>query len=419
MSELSHQPYTVLIAEDELLVRVGIKSSIPWEQLGLRLESEISNGTALLNQLQELPPDILLLDINLPGVSGLEVMRVIREQKLPTKVIIISGLNDFPTVREALRLGACEYIHKPQLKQGELIDVLQRITNDLQPSSQPSASQLPTDRAQAVDRVMYLQNILSRPENLPPAQEDTILFGPGPFLLIHFVPKALAGQGAIADRNNHFLANSLANLAAESVSGKAGVQFIHAAQNQFYLFIFSNSEKPFADQARELETQISQVFRRFANLDVRFSISDPFTDFANFSQVVEQVRWSLLDEMWMAGYVPEETYLGTVRDIVCFLQSHYAEDISLDTLAEQFRLSRYYISRLFKSETGYNLFSFLNQIRIGASKNLLLETDMRIYEVADTVGFNSAINFNYAFNRVVGISPSTYREQKRAKGLEK
>lgn len=122
---------TVMIAEDELLVRLGLKTSIDWERFGFTLIGECENGIDALNKVRQHHPNILLLDIKMPGLTGLEVLECIWKEKIDTRVILITGLDDFDTVKAALKLGALDYIHKPCLGSGELVEVLSRAKKEV------------------------------------------------------------------------------------------------------------------------------------------------------------------------------------------------------------------------------------------------------------------------------------------------
>ena len=94
---------TVVIAEDELLVRIGIKSSVDWEKNGFKLLGEAADGNEAIQMVRKFLPHILLLDIKMPGMSGLDILKIIQLEKIPTKVIIISGLDDFMSVKSAMQ----------------------------------------------------------------------------------------------------------------------------------------------------------------------------------------------------------------------------------------------------------------------------------------------------------------------------
>lgn len=116
-----------LIVEDELLARVGMRSLIDWKGMGITLLEDAQDGKEARKRIEEEKPDILLLDLNIPEISGLELLRFIREQGLPVKTIVVSCYDDFDTVKEAMKLGAVDYIRKFGLSKDELTASLSSI----------------------------------------------------------------------------------------------------------------------------------------------------------------------------------------------------------------------------------------------------------------------------------------------------
>ena len=104
---------TVLIADDEKNIREGIKCIIDWEALGFTVCGEAANGEEALKQINEMHPGLVLLDIKMPKLSGLEVVENAREQGYNGKFIILSGFSDFKFAQTAIRLGVDNYITKP------------------------------------------------------------------------------------------------------------------------------------------------------------------------------------------------------------------------------------------------------------------------------------------------------------------
>lgn len=109
-----------LIVEDELLARVGMRSLINWEELGITLLEDAQDGREALNQIEKEHPDIMLLDLNIPEISGLELLKIIKKRHIPLKTIVVSCYDDFDTVKEAMKLGAVDYIRKFGLSREEL-----------------------------------------------------------------------------------------------------------------------------------------------------------------------------------------------------------------------------------------------------------------------------------------------------------
>lgn len=149
----------IVIAEDELLVRVGLKSIIPWEKYNLELVSEFFNGDELLQYIRKYPPHILLLDIKLPGSSGLDILKIIHDENLPIQVIVISSWDDCYTMKQAMQLGAYEYIHKPQMTSTQLLEMILKIQAQLLHDNIRSNSRICKDKNSLID--FNIENWLS------------------------------------------------------------------------------------------------------------------------------------------------------------------------------------------------------------------------------------------------------------------
>lgn len=106
-----------LIVDDEALVRRGIKKSVNWNELGIEMVAEADNGVEALSQVLENVPDVILLDINMPKMDGLEFASIVKKQYPYVKIVIITGYDDFEYARHALRVGVDDYIVKPITKE--------------------------------------------------------------------------------------------------------------------------------------------------------------------------------------------------------------------------------------------------------------------------------------------------------------
>jgi two-component system response regulator YesN len=121
----------VLIVDDEILVRIGLKAALDWEANGFVVAGEAGNGKAALDIIRAGGIDIVLLDVKMPIMNGLEVMKAIIDENITTRVIILSCYDEFEYVKEAMRLGAVDYILKLTLKTDKLLQILCQIKNDL------------------------------------------------------------------------------------------------------------------------------------------------------------------------------------------------------------------------------------------------------------------------------------------------
>ena len=105
--------YSIMIVEDEYLVRQGIASLVNYEQFGMQVISQAENGIEAWQKFQENPADILLTDINMPQMNGLELAKLVREQAPKCHIVFLTGYDDFDYARTAIKLGADDYLLKP------------------------------------------------------------------------------------------------------------------------------------------------------------------------------------------------------------------------------------------------------------------------------------------------------------------
>lgn len=124
----------VLIADDEAEVLKGLKHIINWEALGCTICGEAVNGTDALKKIQILKPDIVLLDIRMPGLTGLEIIQQARDFQFPGRFIILSGYSDFTYAQSAVKLGVDNYLVKP-VDEDELAEAVTKVRNSMEKSN--------------------------------------------------------------------------------------------------------------------------------------------------------------------------------------------------------------------------------------------------------------------------------------------
>lgn len=111
---------TLLIADDEAAIRNGLSTVVPWEQFGITIVGTAEDGREAYDIIMACHPDIVITDIRMPGLDGLELMEKIKNEKLQTNFIILSGYGDFKYAQKAIQLGAKNYFLKP-IKIDELV----------------------------------------------------------------------------------------------------------------------------------------------------------------------------------------------------------------------------------------------------------------------------------------------------------
>jgi two-component system response regulator YesN len=116
----------LLIVEDEIEIRNGIKNVIDWTSNNIIICGTAENGKEALKLINDLEPDIMLLDIRMPVMNGLEVLKHLTEINSNVKSIILSGYDDFSYVQQALQLGVCDYLLKP-CEPNEILSTVLRV----------------------------------------------------------------------------------------------------------------------------------------------------------------------------------------------------------------------------------------------------------------------------------------------------
>lgn len=121
----------VLIADDESVVLEGLKYIIDWDALGSSICSQASNGEETLNKILNLRPELVLLDIRMPKLSGIEIIQTAREKGFDGHFIILSGYSDFTYAQTAIRYGVDFYLTKP-IDEDELISAVTSVRNSIE-----------------------------------------------------------------------------------------------------------------------------------------------------------------------------------------------------------------------------------------------------------------------------------------------
>jgi len=123
--------YKVLIVDDEHLVRYGIKAMIEWESMGFKVVGEAGNGKDGLNVFEELQPDVVISDIKMPVMDGMEFINEVRQLDKHVKLILLTCLEDFDYAQKAMRLGTTDYLIKSDIMPKDLEQVMLKLKSTL------------------------------------------------------------------------------------------------------------------------------------------------------------------------------------------------------------------------------------------------------------------------------------------------
>lgn len=122
----------IMIVDDEVLVKVGIKSLLKWEDYGYTIVADASDGMEAVKKIEEYKPHIVLTDLMMEPEDGFWLMEECARRKLPVKFIVLSNYNDFENVKRAMKAGAVDYVFKLTVKKEEMLKVLEEAETELE-----------------------------------------------------------------------------------------------------------------------------------------------------------------------------------------------------------------------------------------------------------------------------------------------
>lgn len=134
--------WKVLLVEDEVFVRESVREIIAWEELGFKVAGEAGNGAEALEMIRSNPPDLVLTDIVMPEMDGVELLRRTREEGYASKFVMLTCMSEFEYVRQAMEYGASNYILKLSMSVNTLRETLHKMNAELTKNNpHPSSSQ--------------------------------------------------------------------------------------------------------------------------------------------------------------------------------------------------------------------------------------------------------------------------------------
>lgn len=141
----------VLIVDDDKLVRKGLISAMPWAQFDMQIVGEASNGAKALEFLEQENVDLLLTDLAMPVMSGIELMKTVSERYPHIRIVVLTLHQDFEYIQTALRMGAIDYIAKIQLEKERFDEVLGRIHKRMKERSPVAEPQSAIERPETAE----------------------------------------------------------------------------------------------------------------------------------------------------------------------------------------------------------------------------------------------------------------------------
>lgn len=281
----------ILIVDDEPLVRIGIKSAIPWDLNGMEIVGEAADGEEAIRLMMERKPDVVILDIKMPKKDGIEVLTDMKSQGIEAKCIILSSFDDFVYVKKAMKLGAVDYFHKPSMNVSDILDILKKVQQELQP-----AQEKPIDRG--FSKKADLQNMLHG--KIADANRTKLKEG-NLHLALFSIKKYAHVLKRYTNDNVTLLPNTIINILSELLDKEKEVEFTQMDKNLYAIAISNSgckSEQASLTYVNEVIQLISVSLKRFVNIDIIFGVSQACRNFAELKAAYDQARQALAQKFY-------------------------------------------------------------------------------------------------------------------------
>jgi len=277
----------ILIVDDELLVRIGIKSCIEWTEYGVEVIGEAADGFEALKLIYQLKPDLILLDIKMPNMDGIELMKKIKGERLDCKILVLSGFDDLQHVKEAMKLGALDYLHKPCMNSNNILEAVMNakkiLENEERPIKVNSNSINGLGKSREILKEIYLKELLDgqavvESEFVKRCSEYQLRLNNANFsCLVFSVKNILEVQKRYQESNLSILQSSIYNTMSSVLSKEAGTEFFLYNYNIYVIIISAErmvSEKAINKNIDSIVYLTSDALEQFLNIDIVIGVSD-------------------------------------------------------------------------------------------------------------------------------------------------
>lgn len=502
--------YKVMIIDDEETVRIGIRNLLDWEGEEYTICAEGSDGRDGLQKLLEHNPNLVLVDIKMPGLSGIELIKAAREQNYTGYFIILTGFSEFEFAKSAISLGVKEYLLKP-IDEEELLKIIRNIREEIE---QTEGVQIYHTNNEEIAREKLLRKILLRLEQKEELQKQLKVYKMD-FSKQNLCAAIIWDKEIASSHENSQFMNKVKVLLGnkdlytekvimddcmviinrdmdyktwakalskqnERVLGKYErgllISVGHNVNNWYDLsysyefakflmeheFLFSSSNILTLDHIEEpkhmtdnpsLEHVLMLIevgdiegirecvneFRQYCikgmknELDIKVQVMynlmqvKSWAEKKNHSGKVLEVA-ALMEEL---NQVEElngllELYSRILQDLCMqigcdgsetvikrmyyYMEKNYGKELKLETFSKMFGYNSNYLGKMFRKEMGDSFNNILDTIRITNAKRLLEETNFKVYEISERVGYSNIDYFYLKFKKYVGISPTEYKK---------
>ena len=394
------KPWRILIADDEPKIRSGLSGQIARMNLNARVCAMAEDGQMALELAERERPDILLVDINMPFMNGLQFIEALRRTRSDVKIIVITGYEKFEYARSALDLDVYAYLLKP-IDLEELRRVIQTAILQLEQERahhrhfEWAIAQINNRRDSL--REVFLRDAVSGRLDVEDIREFGVYFNIPMSKCLTLMLIVVKSINAGAKPWAHLLRRYTLQ---DAIDGDASIDL------GFHCLFLDDRDNIVMLYEGADDDAVSRRVREALEGELGVSVQTETIRGVEISDIAEAYDAAL------ERLEAREDLSPVVEAAKEYIARHFADpELEVNAVAEKLAIHPVYLSRLMKQELGMPFARYLTHVHIGRAIELMAHPNARIWQIAETVGYRSANQFSAAFKRVLGVSPAEYRTE--------
>lgn len=421
--------YEILIVDDEPRIREGLSHMIRKLQGDWVVAGEAANGLQALEFLKNRCVDLVITDVRMPVMDGIEFVEHLQKEYPDIRKVLLSGYDEFDYVQKAIKNGASNYLLKP-LKSTDLKQALAQELSSLQLRDKNRQEALEISKE---NKFLKINNLLNELLDGNEINEETVRAE-----LIHldvqpggppFAAAAARLDFPMTLSNQHTsgaVTGSMLNLVQKlaEVVFHPGEYLLFPrwrAKNEFVFILWSRDK--WWDEASSdifrlsaLEA-IRRIEKEYPDLVIRIGIGNQYD---KLNMVFLSYREALTALGKLEPECSSEVCFSNeasrlVEKAKNYILNNLEKHITLSMIAEHVYLNMNYFSGLFRAQTGENFIDYLTRLRVQKGVELIQSTNLKIYEIAERVGYTSPKQFTRVFKGLTGVTPEQFKEEQSKK----
>ena len=416
----------ILLVDDEPLVLIGLQGMLEWEKLGYTVCGTARNGKLALEFIEREKPDIVIADVKMPIMDGLTLARTCRERGPLPAFIMLTSFEEFDYIKQAMGAGVVDYLVKLDLTPENLQSALTRAAERVR-KERALLGEVPVQENLAESVRTYQERFFVRlyaglfqdeSELEQPLQHLEIDLKSDSYLVA--CCELCAANPQLTPAQQLKLSFSCARMLETTLQNylPCYVTGTDAMRCNVLFCLTEPQSRNYRTLLRPLLEKASQILYNYFTVRLLWAVGRPTGSLLGLARRCrENAHLSpLLSEenpILFAEAAEGDATAGkmqVVAQVQEYIRSHLSEKLTLADVAAVFNFSPNYLSQLFGKYGDSGFVEYITETRIAAAKEMLEQGDLKVYEIAEKLGYESSFYFSKVFKKVTGLSPREYQQ---------